>query len=256
MNYYNGIIFDNNFVLQNNSSETKRKFEITSEISDFLENEFVWVYLSHSSDFKDVRAFNDRKWNVEVRYTLLNELIDENSQFEKLRNARRRQIKKAIKSQCFVKEHYDFETSYKFQQEARISNGADFKFARSGFLKFMAELKEKNLVKSYFAFSNSGEPLGNWIVGIHKKQLYSLISGVRKGNYPEVNFIGTFLMYKVLCNQELRKDFVKLDFIGANTPGIREFKGDFGGELTAFYQTEFISSKSLKSALFLKQKIF
>ncbi|KAA3596075.1 MAG: hypothetical protein DWQ06_15990 [Calditrichaeota bacterium] len=256
LNYYNGIIFDSDFTVQNISSETKRKFELTSEIAIFLEKEFAWVYLSHNSALKDVRVFNDRNWNVKVSYTLRNELLDENSQFEKIRNARRRHIKKAINSECFVKEHYDFETSYNFQIEARISNGVNFRFEKDNFINFMKLLKEMNLIKSYFVFSKSGEPLGNWIVGTFKEQLFSLISGIKKGKYPEVNFIGTFLMYKVLSNEELRNDFSELDFIGANTPGIREFKGDFGGELVPFYQTEFINSKSLKSARFVKQKIF
>ncbi len=256
LNYYNGIVFNSNFSVQNISSETKRKFELTSELANFLEKEFAWVYLSHNPEIKDIRVFNDQNWNVEIRYTLINKIVDESSQFEKMRNARRRHIKKAIKSECFVKEHYDFETSYNFQSEARISGGTDFKFEKSGFIKFMETLKKSNLIKSFFAFSKSQEPLGNWIVGTHKERLYSLISGVKKGKYPEVNFIGTFLMYKVLSNENLGKDFTDLDFIGANTPGIREFKGDFGGELVPFFQTEFINSKTLKSARFVKQKIF
>lgn len=255
LNYYNGIIFNEKVAILNTSSERKRKLEFTNEIANFLENEFGWIFLSHQPNLNDIRAFNDRNWEVKIRYTLKNTLVDEETLFLQIRNVRRRHIKKATNSNCEVKEFYDFEESYKLQLDARIKGGIKFDLPKENFIRFLEALNKKKLIKSYFAFSSSGEPLANWILGIHKNSLYSLVSGVKRGTFPEANHIGTFLKFKVLSNEELRKNFLYLDFIGANTPGVREFKGDFGGELVPFYQTEFTNSNLLKSARFIKSKI-
>ncbi|MCC7431845.1 hypothetical protein IT568_13465 [bacterium] len=256
LNYYNGIIFSEKLAPKNSPEEIRRKNLCTLEIANFLEQNFVSAILTNSPTFTDVRIFNDKKWQTKIRYTLKNKFLAKEELFKNLTHSKQKQVKNALESGCFVKELCDFDLSYDLQVEAYKNSNSKFRFEKNTFKNFMQSLREKNLIESFFAFSKSGEPLATFILGKFQNQLFSLISGIKTHDFEEKKFIGTWLTFEVLTQEKFVKNFQTLDFLGANTKGIREFKEEFNGKLEPFFVVEFNNSQLLKPAKKLKKLIF
>lgn len=118
-------------------------------------------------------------------------------------------------------------------------------FDRSQLLSLLERLTQKSLIKLYHVLRFDGTISAARAIAFHGTKAYDLLAG-SEPTIPD-DASSHFLVHSIL--ERLSKEgFTSFDFMGTNTPGVRDFKIRFGGEEVAYVQAVYYRNAFVRGA--------
>ena len=246
---YNGIFFAPPQNKQNRSQITSEQFDISTFVAAELAGIYKSVHLQLHPTILDIRPFlwfnygtDYPKYSVDVRYTsYLN--IEDFSRAEKLEdistylqasNARRQEIRYAIRDKVVTKQEFNPDLFVNFYNETMKRQDIAVEESVLNQMKFLVtNLFKANTGRMFVSYLSSGEPGSMAFFAMDSKRGYYLFGA----NDPALrdSHTGTAVLWDAFY--VLSKEGIKeIDMEGVNSPYRGWFKLSFGGDLQPYYQ--------------------
>ena len=213
--------------------------EITSGISayepllDALEERYGYADLRLHPSLTDVRAISWRGWNVQPFYTYCLNLGDESEVLERWSAGARRTFLRDRPLYEVVEHPNGIEEIVELCLGSYRRHGRDLPLEPERLAGLAAHLQTRGRARAFTAYPVAGGEAEAGVVILHDRTTaYYWIAGSRPGSAM------TVLLGNVLPRLH-RLGLRRFDFMGANTPGIAEFKRRFGPSLVSYYRIQF-----------------
>lgn len=182
-------------------------------------------------DFKNWLPFYWQGYKQTTRYTYIIENKESlNTIYENFDGNVRKHIKKAQKS-VIVKSDLDYKKFYELNKETYARQGIDIPYSFQIFEKIYKTLKERELVKSFYAEDEFGNIHSAVLYVLDKNSIYYLMSG-SKMEFRNSQSL-TLLIYEgIKLAHKLNKTF---DFEGSMKKNIEKFFRQFGAEQKMYF---------------------
>ncbi|MFO7940126.1 MAG: GNAT family N-acetyltransferase [Bacteroidales bacterium] len=233
------------------SKKLSQQNEILELLIQELNNNFHHISLVLPPDIKDIRVFTWNKFKAKPLYTYFTKTLSKN-EVNNWSPSIRRQIKKSAKQPIkyekginnkLISHFYELqELSFKRQKHT-------FKFSLDSFQCFIKEISKTNKIEIYIAYYEEKAASAQVIV-YHQNQAYYWLAGANP-KYLNTG-INQGLMKEVFDNFG-HKNITHFDFIGANTPGIAEYKASYNYTLIPYFHITKNIGFFAKSLFFLKK---
>jgi lipid II:glycine glycyltransferase (peptidoglycan interpeptide bridge formation enzyme) len=235
------------------SDQMSKEHGVLKSLADFTKKRYSQVELNNAPNLTDLRPFILNKWESNPRYTYYLDISSVTSLWSKFDGSVRRTIKKAQKQ--------DFHVGVMNYRTSEIYSLLDMTFTKNGGKNPIPENLVKGILESEILKKNrvcigARSKEGNLISAIiclwDEKMAYYLIATTN----PEFLSTGiNSLLIWELAGFLQSMNIKKLDFIGANIPGIARFKECFNPELITFYSLSCWPSSIFKVVKKTGQKI-
>jgi len=238
--------------------DTSNNYKIISErrkvnelIALYLKRNYKKIVLKQNIEYIDIRDFQFNKFSASYSYTYFNNLDKYN--IEIINRKTKREINNALEK------NYEFEliNNYNeidvllepfFETMDKKVFSVDKKF-KDKFINMVKLLKERTL---FYILKSEEDILSTRIELIdNDKKIEDWIAGTTEKGRKER--ITSFFVHKILLDLK-EKGYKDFDWNGANTPGVTDFKRNFGGELKPYSTLEFYKNKYYE-ALYKSAKI-
>lgn len=230
------------------------RFNLLSELLEFIEKQFHSISMALPPSFQDVRIFNWRNYSSRIFYTYVGDLTKKEDLINGFLPAIRRQIKKAesIESEVtFNKEKEHFETVYSLISKSYKRQSHQFRFSKEQFFSILNKPEfDKNI--SIYSISDKNIPVASIVLLVDKDTAYYWLAG---GDHTKFNTgLNQLLLWDVL--QRVSKEGIKyFDFIGANTASITNYKSGYNFNLKSYYYVTKEIGRTIRFLFKLKNTI-
>nr|WP_162143062.1 hypothetical protein [Pedobacter glucosidilyticus] len=211
-----------------------------------LKKIYKCIKISVPPDIQDLRAFIWNGFDVELRYTYLKNISAENYKRNVLKNYRK------------ANNEYDFEFIKSGLNdelwEGHVKQLSSIGFKNSNLIslrRWLIELEMVNLITTFRIGIKSKGYQGSGIVLLDKrwKNAGFLLSHVPKTEY--VSLTNAFLHVQI-NNWLSDNKFESIDYLGANTKSIADFKSRFNPQLKSYFIVTISISRAKKILLWFK----
>jgi len=227
--------------------------EMLESIIELLEKDHRIIDLILPPELYDIRVFNWKGYQNKVRYTFRGALNEGNQLEEVFEPSIKRQIKKAKRQNYMIQSGYNdqlINDFYKLQTLSLNRQNHDFKFTYQQFHNLIGKLEESPLGLSFYVAYSSDQPIAAQASISYKETAYYWLAG---GDPEYFNSgINPLLMYYVFDDLH-KKGLHYFDFVGANTPGVADYKANFNFDLTPYYKVDKTIGRFASLMLFLKK---
>lgn len=235
----------------NNYKIISERRKINELIALYLKRNYKKIVLKQNIEYIDIRDFQFNKFSAYYLYTYYINLDKYNLKIINKKN--KKDINNALEK------NYEFEliTNYNeiynllkpfFETMDKKVFSVDKKF-KDKFINMVKFLKERTL---FYVLKSEEDILSTRIVLIdNNKKIEGWVSGTTEKGRKER--ISSYFAHKILSDLK-EKGYKDFDWDGANTPGVTDFKRNFGGELKPYSRLEFYKNKYYE-ALYKSAKI-
>lgn len=224
-----------------------RRATIVDSIIRKLEEDYDEISFHNHITFDDIRQFSWSGYSISVRYTYILDSSTRDVLWDNLDTDQRREIKSASKHGISVEigeaeyDIYDFDRIHQLtfaRRERKCPIPTDY------LVRLYRGLKGANRCRMYFACNSSSKLVSADIFAWDTKRAYGLMSA----SDPLLirNNRNAAAMVHWTAFESLSETFSEIDFVGANTPGVTDFKRRFGGELRHYFGVSKTISPYLK----------
>jgi hypothetical protein len=246
---YNGVIFAPPQNKQNRSQIISEQFDISSFVAEELARIYKRVNMQLHPTILDIRPFiwfnygiDAPKYTVDIRYTsYLNiedfsgaEKLEDISTYLQASNARRQEIRYAIRDKVVTKEEFNHDLFVDFYNETMKRQDIAVEEDVLNQMNFLiTNLFKANIGRMFVSYLSSGEPGSMAFFAIDGKRGYYLFGA----NDPALRdyHTGTAVLWDAFY--VLSEDGIKeIDLEGVNSPQRGWFKQSFGGDIRPYYQ--------------------
>jgi hypothetical protein len=246
---YNGIFFAPPQNRQNRSQIMSEQFEIASFIAEELARVYRTVHLQLHPTITDMRPFlwfnygtDEPKYKVDIRYTsYLNiedfsnaEKLEDISTYLQASNARRQEIRYAIRDKVLTKEEFNSDLFVDYYNET---------MKRQDIVVEENVLSEMNILITNLFREKMGRMFVSYVADGQPGSMAFFVTDSKRGYYlfgandPALRdaHTGTAVLWDAfhILSQEGIKE---IDMEGVNSPYRGWFKLSFGGDLKPYYQ--------------------
>ncbi|MCF8307727.1 MAG: GNAT family N-acetyltransferase [Bacteroidales bacterium] len=237
------------------SKNLKYRKEILESIIEKLEEDLDVIDLNLPPEINDIRPFTWNRFSTDVKYTFIQKLDHPEEILNNFEPAIRRQIKKAQKEDIsintgaghkLVNDFYQLLTmSYKRQKH-------QFKFTLEEFFSIIESVKKiKSIHVSFYLAYLSEKPVAGQAILFFNNTAYYWLAG---GNPEYFNTgVNQYIMYKII-EDSFSNGMKWFDFIGANTPGVENYKATYNFPLVPYYKVKKTLGLYPNLMMFLKNK--
>ncbi len=210
----------------------KEIYDVEQVLGEFIKSEFNTVlYMNNTTDLKDIRAFKDNKFKINVGSTVISDL--RNLDFYDVGKSHRKLIKKGDKNELYIKECNDAHEMWEVWTCTSKRQSFKLKLNESQFKYLYDTLKEKNCCQGFMVYTKENIPVSFRIaMWCNKSRAYGWIAGTNP-NYFNIG-ASTFMIWNSL-NLLKEKEFESFDWCGANIKEVADFKMSFGAKLTPYF---------------------
>ncbi len=246
---YSGVVIANR-----NTEYLSKKLSQQNEILQLLVNALT-SKLHHISiilppSIKDIRIFTWNKFNAKPLYTYYSENLGSNEP-ENWNPSIRRQIKKSSKQPISYSNGINsklIEDFYKLQELSFKRQKHAFKFSLASFQNLINEISKTSDVEIHIAYYKE-KPASGQVILYYKNKAYYWLAGAN----PEYlnSGVNQGLMKEVFDNFK-KKNITDFDFIGANTPGVAEYKASYNYPIIPYFHIKKQVGFFAKTLFFIK----
>lgn len=234
------------------SKDIQFRKEVLRHLIDFIEKDHKIIDLNVPPDITDIRPFSWKGYDITVRYTFRKRLEKEEGLFKNFDPALRRQIKKAEKNAIKVQHVSDDLYIEQFHKLLILSfqrQGIGFFLDSNDFLSFIHTLRANDVkIRFYLAFK-SGHAIAGCAMLFTKNTVYYWMAGADPAYFSSGG--NQILLWQAF--QDFQNEGMELfDFMGANTPGITDYKATYNFELVPYYKVK--KSIGFYAGLFMQLK--
>lgn len=231
-----GIIHEDKASKYSNK-RSRYQHKIYDEFIAFLEKNYSYAKLTFPINVKDIRPFIWKNFTPAVNYTFCSGIDSPAELFNGFDPAIKRRIKSAEKEpyefKCGVNQQ-QINNIYNLQEQSFQRQGLQFKLNRAQFTRYIQLLNEHELVNIYTVLVEE-KPVSSVLALMFKETAYYWMAGtdssIASTGFNQLNF---WLMILDLHETGIRN----LDFAGASTPSIANYKSNYNFELQSYYMAE------------------
>jgi lipid II:glycine glycyltransferase (peptidoglycan interpeptide bridge formation enzyme) len=216
--------------------DIKYRKDILESLINTLEQDHKIIDLALPPEIDDVRALLWKNYQPDIRYTFQKELSNHDNILSSFDPDIKRQIKKAenkhIKvakgnDESFIKQFYSLQTLSLTRQKRKFNLNSD------EFVFLINSLKKNKITVKFYLAYHSETPVNSSAILVFKNSAYYWLAGTN----PE--YFNTGANQLVMWN--VMKDLVdnnihNFDFVGANTPGVSEYKATYNARLVPYFK--------------------
>ena len=212
--------------------------EMLHSIIELMEKDHRIINLILPPELYDIRVFNWKGYKNKVRYTFRGTLRDPEELVKTFEPDIKRRAKKAREKDFIIKSGYNkqlIEDFYQLQTLSLSRQNHEFKFTYRQFYNLIAKLKESTMGLSFYVAYSSDQPISAQASISFKETAYYWLAGGDPGYFN--SGINPLLMLYVFDDLH-KKGMRYFDFVGANTPGVADYKANFNFDLVPYYKVE------------------
>jgi hypothetical protein len=229
-----------------------RRTSIVDSIIRKLEEDYDGISFRNHITFDDIRPFSWHGYSINVRYTYILDSPSPDILWENFNATERKQIRSISKHGVEVEigeGKYSILDFDKIHQLTFARHGVKCPIPTDYLIKLYNGVKEAGKCQIYSAYNGDSELISSSIFGWDTKRGYALLTA----NHPVLirNNRGASALVHWFAFRDLSNMVPEIDFAGANTPGITDFKRRFGGELRHYFGV----SKTISPYLSLCQEL-
>lgn len=236
--------------------DLKYRNEMLKSLIGILEKDYDVIDLSFSPSLMDIRMFTWKQYKSRVKYTFVGNLENEEKIFRNLNPATRRQIKKAEKQNVIIDKGVNeklIRDFYHLQSLSLNRQQHEIKFKLKDFISLILTLKKVPFNLSFYVAYKFDTPIAAQANIAFKKTAYYWLAGGDPSYFK--TGVNQLLMYNVF--QDLLSNRIKyFDFVGANTPGVSDYKANYNFNLTPYYGVKKTLGFYPKILMKLKETLF
>ncbi len=197
---------------------------------------------------QDIRPFTWAGWQTTPYYTYTLDLLSLDNSFSSWSNGTRRNFNKNKDAYSLSETPQALQTVVTLCASGYERNGRQFPILPEKLVSLASDLQAKSMVRCFTVVNEAGTTEAGLAVLHHGTQAYYWIAGSNPG--PAM----TVLLGKTLPKLQAA-GIETFDFVGANTPGIAEFKRRFGAILTPYFGVTHTPNQLLNTLLRAKRLI-
>ena len=210
--------------------EQNYKLSIINEIAKYLKNNYFRIHIYLDPSINDIRAFNWAGLTVYTRYTYIKKIDDYTP--DSLSRETKRLLNNKAKKELHIKEIWDIDIYMSLSEQMLKRKNRNLRQINSQFSVFLNDLYNKDLCTMYVAYKNDTPLLYLIILKdiIHKKifAFFSALSDEGKKKYGASIYVYDYIFTNL-------KEYITLDFAGANINTVAYFKSQFNCDLINYY---------------------
>lgn len=236
------------------SKDQSFRFEIMSLIAQKMEGDLNFISILTPLEIKDIRPFIWRNYKTSTLYTFYARDLNPQEAINSFNPDVRRQATKATKLPLSIKQGHEAKLINDFfhlQELTFKRQNHNFKFNNHAFERLINELVSSVNVTFYVAYFE-GSPIAGQVVLYYKKKAYYWLAA----SHPDYLKSGAnqALLTFIIEDFNTRK-INNFDFVGANTPGVADYKASFNFPLVNYYHLNKIIGSYAKVLFFLKELV-
>ncbi len=232
--------------------------EIVESIIEKLGDEFHFVHFILHPSVLDMRPFLWRHWYVLPQYTYINSLAEISETWTRLSSSLRRKINRAEEKHFSIVQKDDPTLLLKFQEMSYAKAGLKPVLSFSTFKKFCDAAARANLLRIYSIVDRESNVHAERAVILHEGHAYDWIAGtnfqIEDEHAPNSSGQANHLLVWEILKRLSSEGMKTFDFLGANTPGVVEFKRAFGGKFVCYFEVRYFSSLFVQALNYLNQR--
>jgi lipid II:glycine glycyltransferase (peptidoglycan interpeptide bridge formation enzyme) len=239
------------------SKNLKYKKDILESLIEKLEKGYHIINLTLPAELKDIRPFIWKGFSSQVKYTFRQKLDNYQEILDNFDPAVKRQIKKAKKTDISINKGNGSKLVEDFYQLLSMSykrQKHQLKITSEEFFSIIESVKDINFIDVTFYLAYlSDKPIAGQVILYFNGIAYYWLAG---GN-PEYFSTGVnqYIMDKML-QDSFSMGMKWFDFVGANTPGIENYKATYNFQLIPYYKVQKARGVFPRLMMQLKEKFF
>lgn len=210
---------------------------VTEALARFLQSQFGLATVANCPAMNDIRSFRWLGWRANVLYTHRVDL--QSIELNHLSKSRRRAIRKAAKADLVVDTYPDPETMHSLLAKTSRRHGFRSPVSEAQLVRLCNSLGE-DLWWAVARFGETRVPLAGYLSVIDRTRgvAYGLLAGFddEHGHTHASSFLE---WHEIMTYKE--QGLKILDLGGADVEANAEFKSDFEGQLTPYYEVSYSS---------------
>ncbi len=230
---YSGILTD---------TDTRLWQESLPMLLRAVERRCHFVSLSITPTEEVQAAFRARPWLMHTRHNRCLSLHSEDELWNGYSQSLRRKIRRASESDLRVDPDPSPQTLAECYGESYHRHGILPPIPVNDMQRWLADLNREGIVQMYAAKRSDGRCVATRALLRDGDTLYDWLAG----SNPPLAPAGSHWLLHILLTRAIAAGHTRFDFMGANTPGVSDFKRAFGGTTQQYLDMEWYRPSILK----------
>ncbi len=209
-------------------------------------------YVALSANFSDdvCEMFTSRQWSAQSRLNRCIPLRSSEDLWEGYSQSLRRKIRRASESDLRLDTDPTAQTLAECYGESYHRHGIQPPIPAEHIQRWLADLQRKNMVEMFAARRADGRCVATRALIRDGDTLFDWLAGANPPLAPN----GSHWLLHILLTRYLEAGCSRFDFMGANTPGVSDFKRSFGGSHYSYHELEWYRPALLKHVNALRSR--
>ncbi|MDT8325622.1 MAG: GNAT family N-acetyltransferase [Bacteroidota bacterium] len=207
-----------------------------------VERRCHFVSLSVAPAEETLQAFGARQWTVQKRVNRCLTLHSEDELWEGYSQSLRRKIRRASENDLRIDTDPLPQTLADCYGESYHRHGILPPIPVPEIQRWLADLSRQGLVRMYAARRADGRCVATRALIRDGETMYDWLAG----SNPPIAPSGSHWLLHLLLTRAIDEGCTRFDFMGANTPGVSDFKRSFGGREQQYVEMEWYRPALLK----------
>jgi CelD/BcsL family acetyltransferase involved in cellulose biosynthesis len=199
-----------------------------------IENEFHFVSLSASLAVQQRTLFGTRGWRLHKQQTIRIALSDMQSVWDGYSQSLRRKLRRVSEGVLTLDREPPINVIVRMFEQSYLRHGVLPPIPASTIEQWLLALRHRDIVHCYAARHADGRCASVRVVIRSGDVLYDWLAG----SDPTVSPSASHWLLHAILELYAAKGCALFDFMGANTPGVTDFKRSFGGYGHVYYEAE------------------
>jgi len=215
---------------------------------DAVERHCHFAALSFSATDDEQRLLIHRRWRLHNRVTRRVRIDDIDALWSGYSQSLRRKLRRAEEQQLTLMYDVSPKLVVDMYEASYRRHGIRPPIPGSSIAEWLRSLRAEGIIESFAAYRVDGVPAAVRVCIRHGDVVYDWLAGAD----PIVSESAShWLVHAILCKYSYAgaREF---DFMGANTPGVADFKRSFGGDVLPYVDAEWYRSSFIRYAVLLR----
>lgn len=231
-----------------------RRGEVSQELARLLEaaeRALNFISISSSMTTEECSIFSARKWHLHRRQSLRIDINDVDTLWEGYSQSLRRKLRRIPDDLLRLDKDPQTPSLVRMYEQSYARHGVRPPIPGDRMHRLIQGLRNRGLLHCFAACMPDGRLAATRILVRDREMLYDWLAGTD----PTIaSSASHWLLHKLLLHFSA-KGCTQFDFMGANTPGVSDFKRSFGGHEHVYWEAEWFRPSFLRQINALRNNV-
>ena len=224
----------------------------TESILREISAHYHFASLSLPVDCPVIDVFHRFRWQLLKQRTIVIPMTDHEAVWAGYSQSLRRKIRRADEQQLRLAETEDIDCVVALHETSYQRHGIMPPVPKIQLLDWMRRLKAENFLRMFTAALPNGKVVAVRVVIPDHNSIYDWLAGADVG---ATDISASHWLVANIHRRFMELGYTSFDFMGANTPGVAEFKRSFGGMEVPFHIATYYRSPMVKTVESLRNSL-